>query len=71
MRRGIETCVHDMYNEERYKLAYEGVIHPIPDSSTWDRVECTHILPPTYKRGPGGQRRLGKRVLKSQRIKGL
>ena len=47
MRKDIETYVHDMYNADRYKLAYEGVIYPIPNSSTWNEVECTPILLPT------------------------
>jgi len=34
MRRDIETYIHDMYTAEKYKLAKEGIIYPIPRPET-------------------------------------
>jgi len=73
MRRDIETYIHDMYATKRYKLDYEGVIYPTPDSSSWDVVKCTLIYstPNSQERARQAKKSKKKKAMKSQRIKVL
>ena len=59
--RDVESYVHEWYHAEKYELAYEGIIYPIPDSSTWKEVECLTILPPSEKEQPGRRKQARKR----------
>lgn len=46
------------YSVEKYKLAYAGVIHPLPDKSQWPKVNIGFkLLPPLTKREVGRQRK--------------
>ncbi|XP_066162703.1 uncharacterized protein [Oryza sativa Japonica Group] len=46
------------YSVERYKLAYAGVILPLPDKSQWPKVNIGFkLLPPLTKREVGRQRK--------------
>jgi len=60
-RRDIESYVCEFYHADKHKVAYEGIILPIPDSSTWEKVQYIHIYPPHDKRGVGRPKKKRKK----------
>jgi len=46
IKRDIESYIHELYHTDKYKVAYEGTILSILDSSTCKKVQGILIYPP-------------------------
>ena len=54
----IEEYLHPYYSVYHFRLAYGGVIKPLPDKSQWVKVDPGFkVLPPLSKRDVGRQRK--------------
>ncbi|KAH7842659.1 hypothetical protein Vadar_007781 [Vaccinium darrowii] len=49
------------YHTETFKASYAYLINPVPDHSTWLRIEYDDIMPPPYRRKTGRPRKLRRR----------
>jgi len=55
----MEEYLHPYFSVYHFRLAYGGVIRPLPDKSQWVRVNLGFkVLAPLEKRPPGRQRKL-------------
>ena len=61
------TYIHEMYRAEKYKLVYEQSLISQPGT----KLNALIFFPQLIREGQVGQKRLGKWVLKSQRIQRL
>ena len=54
----MESYLHPYYSVYHFRLAYSGVIKPLPDKSQWPHVDLGFkVLPPLSKREVGRQRK--------------
>ena len=54
----MEDFLHPYFSVYHFRLAYAGIIKPLPDKSQWPKVEFGYkLLPPLAKRAVGRQRK--------------
>ncbi|KAL6606121.1 hypothetical protein ACP70R_041774 [Stipagrostis hirtigluma subsp. patula] len=54
----MEKHVHEYFSVQRFELAYEGLIEPLPDKSQWPKVDTGFkLLPPFVERSIGRQKK--------------
>ena len=54
----MEDFLHPYFSVYHFRLAYAGIIKPLPDKSQWPKVELGYkLLPPLAKRAVGRQRK--------------
>ena len=56
-RGNIEEYCSEFFNVKTYQAAYNGVIHPLPETDLTTADPKTYILPLKLKRNPGRPRK--------------
>lgn len=62
MRKQLEAFVHESYSTQKYRLAYEAIIHPTKDPKMWPNFPSPKLAPPHIIKKAGRPEDLRRRI---------